>query len=303
MNQVRKFRIAVCGATGAVGREMVKVLAERDFPVANLTLLASERSAGERMTFGGREFSVEVLNNRSFAGVDLALFSAGGAVSKTYAPIAAEAGCVVIDNTSAFRMDPEIPLVVPEVNPQALDDFSKKSIIANPNCSTIQLVVVLKPIEDAVGLKRVVVSTYQAVSGVGKAGVNELEAQCLSLFNMQPLVCNKFERQIAFNCLPHIGDFAEDGYTFEEHKLIDETRKILGKPGLRVTATTVRVPVFYSHSEAVNIETEKKLSADQARKLLDNAPGVRLMDSPEELVYPTALDATGGDDTLVGRIR
>ncbi|MBW1873069.1 MAG: aspartate-semialdehyde dehydrogenase, partial [Deltaproteobacteria bacterium] len=250
MNQVRKFRIAVCGATGAVGREMVKVLAERDFPVANLTLLASERSAGERMTFGGREFSVEVLNNRSFAGVDLALFSAGGAVSKTYAPIAAEAGCVVIDNTSAFRMDPEIPLVVPEVNPQALDDFSKKSIIANPNCSTIQLVVVLKPIEDAVGLKRVVVSTYQAVSGVGKAGVNELEAQCLSLFNMQPLVCNKFERQIAFNCLPHIGDFAEDGYTFEEHKLIDETRKILGKPGLRVTATTVRVPVFYSHSEA-----------------------------------------------------
>jgi len=297
------YRVAVCGATGVVGREMVKVLAERAFPVADLRLLASERSAGEDLSFNGSEIRIEALSENSFAGMDIALFSAGSDVSRTFAPLAARAGCVVIDNTSAFRMEPDVPLVVPEVNPEALEDYARRSIIANPNCSTIQMVLVLKPIDDAARIRRVVVSTYQSVSGAGRRGIAELEAQTLSLFNLKPMECERFPRQIAFNCLPHIDAFCEDGYTFEERKMIQETRKILGRPELRLTATTVRVPVFYGHSEAINVETEKKLSADEARKLLDKAPGLRVVDSAAEALYPTVLDAVGGDDTLVGRIR
>jgi aspartate-semialdehyde dehydrogenase len=297
------YRVAVCGATGVVGVEMVRVLAERSFPVADLRLLASERSVGEEQTFQGSEVRVEALEENSFSGMDIALFSAGSDVSRTYAPLAARAGCVVIDNTSAFRMEPDVPLVVPEVNPEALCDYARRSIIANPNCSTIQMVLVLKPIDDAVGIRRVVVSTYQSVSGAGRRGIAELESQTLSLFNLKPMECERFPRQIAFNCLPHIDVFGPDGYTFEERKMIQETHKIMGRDDLRLTATTVRVPVFYGHSEALNIETEKKLSADEARKLLDRAPGLRVVDSPSEALYPTVLDAVGGDDTLVGRIR
>jgi len=298
-----RYNVALCGASGAVGREMVNTLQQRDFPVDELRLLASERSAGEKITFHGDEVAIQALDERSFAGIDLALFSAGSAVSKRYAPVAAEAGCVVVDNTSAFRMDPDVPLVVPEVNPRALAAFSKRGIVANPNCSTIQMVVALKPIDDAARIRRVVVSTYQSVSGAGRRGIRELEAQCLAVFNLRPIDCDCFDKQIAFNCLPHIADFTEDGYTLEERKMIDETRKILERPNLAVTATTVRVPVFYGHCEAVNVETEKKLTADEARKRLGAAPGVSVMDSPAAGVYPTALDAVGGDDTLIGRIR
>ncbi len=302
-NGSKSYRVAVCGATGVVGREMVRVLAERNFPVANLRLLASERSAGEELTFNGSEIRIEALSEGSFAGMDIALFSAGSDVSRTFAPLAARAGCVVIDNTSAFRMEPDVPLVVPEVNPEAIADYAGRSIIANPNCSTIQMVLVLKPIDDAARIRRVVVSTYQSVSGAGRLGIKELEAQSLALFNLKPMECERFPRQIAFNCLPHIDVFGEDGYTFEEIKMIQETRKILGRDELRLTATTVRVPVFYGHAEALNVETEKKLGADEARKLLDNAPGLRVVDSAAEALYPTVLDAVGGDDTLVGRIR
>ncbi len=299
----KSYRLAICGATGAVGREMIGILAERDFPVGQLRLLASERSAGELLNFRGEELSVEVLDEKSFAGMDLALFSAGGAVSKVFAPLAAEAGCVVVDNTSAFRMDPDVPLVVPEVNPEALADYGKRSIIANPNCSTIQLVVALKPLHDAVRIRRVVVSTYQSVSGAGKKGVKELEAQCLSVFSMRPIESECFPRQIAFNCLPQIGAIGDDGYSFEEKKMIQETRKILSRPDLRMSATAVRVPVFYSHSEAVNIEFEAPLSVDRAQELLSAAPGIEVIDDQSGGAYPTALEATGGDDTLVGRIR
>lgn len=297
------YRVAVCGATGVVGREMVKILAEREFPVSKLLALASENSTGVEVGFHGDEIPVDVLCESSFEGVDIALFSAGSDVSRKYAPLAARAGCVTIDNTSAFRMDPEVPLVVPEVNPGAIADYAKSSIIANPNCSTIQMVLVLKPIDDAARLRRVVVSTYQSVSGAGRRGISELESQALALFNLKPVHCERFARQIAFNCLPHIDVFGADGYTFEERKMIQETRKILGRDDLRLTATTVRVPVFYGHSEVLNVETEKKLSVDAASELLDKAPGLRVVDSPSEELYPTVLDAVGGDDTLVGRIR
>jgi len=304
MASARKMlSVAVCGATGAVGREMVRILAERAFPVGELTLLASERSAGERIEFGEEELVVEELTDGSFNGVDLALFSAGGSVSRRFAPAAAEAGAVVVDNTSAFRMEPDVPLVVPEVNPGDIARFGERRMIANPNCSTIQMVVALKPIEDAAAIRRVVVSTYQSVSGAGRSGVSELEQQTVGLFNLKEIRAERFPRQIAFNCLPHIDAFQPDGYTFEEHKMIDETRKILHRPDLKVSATCVRVPVFYAHAEAVNIETEKKLTAAQARDLLAAAPGIMLVDDPSDLAYPTQLDATGTDDTLVGRIR
>ncbi len=295
--------VAVCGATGTVGREIVRILAERSFPVGELKLLASERSAGERIEFCGEELVVEKLTAESFAGVDLALFSAGGSVSKRFAPAATAAGAVVVDNTSAFRMEPDVPLVVPEVNPGDIARFDERRIIANPNCSTIQMVVALKPIEDAATIRRVVVSTYQSVSGAGRSGVSELERQTVGLFNLKEIKSERFSRQIAFNCLPHIDTFQPDGYTFEEHKMIHETRKILHRPDLPISATCVRVPVFYAHAEAVNVETEKKLTAAEARDLLENAPGVRVVDAPSDLVYPTQADATGIDETLVGRIR
>jgi len=298
----RKIRVAVCGATGAVGREMVKVIEERRLPVAGLRLLASERSAGQTLEFAGEQVPVEVLGEGSFTGIDIALFSAGADVSRRYAPLAARAGAVVVDNTSAFRLEDDVPLVVPEVNSQALERFSRRGIVANPNCSTIQLVVVLKPLERLAAIRRVVVSTYQSVSGAGQAGVRELEQQCLDIFNLRPVSCNQFPRQIAFTCLPHIGDFRSDGYSVEEHKMMDETRKILERPDLRISATTVRVPVFYGHSEAVNLEFAAPVSEQQARAALGQAPGVRLVDDLDE-PYPTNLDAVGGDDTLVGRLR
>ncbi len=303
MDTSRSFNVAVCGASGAVGTEMVSILEERHFPVADLRLLASERSAGERMTFRGDDVQIEELNRNSFAGVDVALFSAGGDVSRDFAPTAVEAGAVVIDNTSAFRMDPEVPLVVPEVNPGDIAQFHQRGIIANPNCSTIQMVVVLKPIQDAAGIRRVVVSSYQSVSGAGRSGIRELERQSLSVFNLKEIVCARFPRQIAFNCIPHIAGFRKDGYSEEEHKMIDESRKILHLPDLKLTATCVRVPVFFGHCEAVNVETEKKLTADRARQLLSKAPGVRVVDDPEEELYPTSIDSVGIDETLVGRIR
>ncbi len=299
----RKFNVAVCGATGAVGQEMIRTLEQRAFPVGELKLLASSRSRGERLTFGDDEIVVEELTEDSFEGVQIALFSAGGSVSKQFAPAAAAAGAVVVDNTSAFRMDADVPLVVPEVNPGDIADFGARRIIANPNCSTIQMVVALKPIDDAATIERVVVSTYQSVSGAGRSGVAELEGQSIGVFNLKDIVPERFDRQIAFNCLPHIDTFMDDGYTFEERKMIQETQKILHRPDIRVTATCVRVPVFFAHAEAVNLQLAEKLTAAEAREILGKAPGVRVMDDPAAGIYPTQIDAAGTDDTLVGRIR
>jgi aspartate-semialdehyde dehydrogenase len=301
--RMKSYDVAVVGATGAVGNEMIRILEERQFPVGRLALLASERSAGKELSFRGKALPVEVLNENSFKGVQIGLFSAGGSISEKFAPIAARAGCVVIDNTSAFRMVPEIPLVVPEVNPEAIAFYTNRRIIANPNCSTIQMVVALKPIHDAVRIKRIVVSSYQAVSGTGKKAIEELTLQTRALLNGQEPVIKVYPYQIAFNCLPHIDVFLENGYTKEEMKMVNETKKIMNDPSIAVTATTVRVPVFYAHSESVNIETEKKITAEEVRKLLASAPGVRVVDNPREKQYPLAIDAAGGDDTLVGRIR
>jgi aspartate-semialdehyde dehydrogenase len=300
---MNSYNVAVVGATGAVGNEMIQVLEERNFPVRELTLLASERSLGVEIEFRGKSIPVKVLDDNSFAGIEIGLFSAGGSVSERYAPIAAAAGCVVIDNTSAFRMTPDIPLVVPEVNPEAIAQYRNKGIIANPNCSTIQMVVALKPIHDAVRIKRIVVSTYQAVSGTGKKAITELVEQTRALMNCQDVEVKVYPYQIAFNCLPQIDVFLDNGYTKEEMKMINETKKIFNDPSIAVTATTVRVPVFYGHSESVNIETEKKITAAEVRKLLSTAPGVRVVDNPEEKVYPLAIQAAGQDDTFVGRIR
>ncbi|MHB8068653.1 MAG: aspartate-semialdehyde dehydrogenase [Desulfobaccales bacterium] len=299
----RSYKVAVVGATGAVGRQMVACLEERKFPVGELRPLASERSVGKSVCFNGREVPVQVLNKDSFAGVEIALFSAGGSISKEYGPIAAAAGAVVVDNSSAWRMDPEIPLVVPEVNPKDIGLYKKRGIIANPNCSTIQMVVVLQPLHAAARIKRVVVSTYQAVSGTGQKAVDELSAQVRALYSSQEVVKKVYPHRIAFNCLPHIDVFQDNGYTKEEMKMVLETQKIMGDESIRVTATTVRVPVFYAHSEAVNIETEKKLTPDEARKILSKAPGVKVVDDPAKNKYPMPLDAAGQDLTLVGRIR
>ncbi|HYA91509.1 MAG TPA: aspartate-semialdehyde dehydrogenase [Thermodesulfobacteriota bacterium] len=299
----QKYNVAVVGATGAVGNEMVAILEERNFPVDKLMLLASTRGAGSKLEFKGKSRTVEVLNENSFAGVDIGLFSAGGSVSEKFAPLAGNAGCVVIDNTSAFRMDPEVPLVVPEVNAHAIAQYAKKNIIANPNCSTIQMVVVLKPIHDVARIKRVVVSTYQAVSGTGKRAIKELETQVLAIYNQQEIKKEVYPHQIAFNCLPHIDVFFDNGYTKEEIKMVNETKKIMEDNSIGVTATTVRVPVFYGHSESVNIETEKKLKPDEVRKILSKAPGVMVTDNPKKFEYPLAIYAAGKDETFVGRIR
>lgn len=293
--------VAVVGATGAVGREMLDTLVRRNFPHAEVRALASSRSAGTEVEFGTKTLTVQELTEDSFAGVDLALFSAGGSTSEKFAPCAAKAGCVVVDNSSAWRMDPTVPLVVPEVNP---DDLSwHKGIIANPNCSTIQMVVVLKPLHDVAKIKRVIVSTYQAVSGTGQKAIVELESQVRQLFNGQEATSSVYPHRIAFNCLPQIDVFLDNDYTKEEMKMILETQKIMGDNSIRVTATTVRVPVFYGHSESVNIETEKKLSAKEARAILSQAPGVQVYDNPSEKMYPMAIIAAGEDDTFVGRIR
>jgi aspartate-semialdehyde dehydrogenase len=300
---MKQFNVAVVGATGAVGNEMVETLEHRKFPVKNLKLLASERSLGVALDYKGQEIPVEVLNKDSFKGVDIGLFSAGGSVSQKYAPIAAAAGCVVIDNTSAWRMDPDVPLVVPEVNAHAIARYKKTGIIANPNCSTIQMVVVLKPLHDAATITRVVVSTYQAVSGTGKKAIAELESQVRALFNHQPIEAKVYAHQIAFNCLPHIDVFLENGYTKEEMKMVNETKKIMEDDSIQVTATTVRVPVFFGHSESVNVEFKKELTPEKARQLLKKAPGVTVVDNPAKNQYPLAIYAAGKDDTFVGRIR
>jgi aspartate-semialdehyde dehydrogenase len=300
---MKNYHVAVAGATGAVGNEMIKILEERRFPVGKLTLLASERSVGKELSFQGKTYPVEVLTENSFQGVQVGLFSPGGSVSEKFAPVAARAGCIVIDNTSVFRMVPEIPLVVPEVNPEAIALYKNRGIIANPNCSTIQMVVALKPIHDAVRIKRIVVSTYQAVSGTGKKAIEELSLQTRALIDGLEPVVKVYPHQIAFNCLPQIDAFLDNGYTKEEMKMVNETKKILNDPSIAVTATTVRVPVFYAHSESINIETEKKITADEVRKLLASAPGVRVVDNPQGKLYPLAIDAAGRDDTLVGRIR
>ncbi len=299
----KEYHVAVAGATGAVGNEMIRILEEQEFPVASLKLLASSRSVGKTLDFRGESLHVEELREDSFEGVDIALFSAGAGPSKKFSPAAAESGCVVIDNSSGWRMDPEVPLVVPEVNPHAVADYRNKGIIANPNCSTIQMVVVLKPIYDAVGIERVVVSTYQAVSGTGKNAMDELTEQTRNLLTFQEVTPEVYPHRIAFNCFPHIGSFLENGYTEEEMKMVHETHKIMEDPNIRVSATTVRIPVFYGHSEAVNIQTERKLSAKEARVLLFQAPGVRVMDNPDERIYPMPSEAAGINDTLVGRIR
>ncbi|MCB9638436.1 MAG: aspartate-semialdehyde dehydrogenase [Myxococcales bacterium] len=297
------YDIAVVGATGAVGREMLKTLEERRFPVRSLRLLASPRSAGQTLLFQEKPYKVEVATPERFAGCQIALFSAGGSTSKELAPKAWEHGCVVVDNSSAWRMDPDCPLVVPEVNPHALDGYAKKGIIGNPNCSTIQMVVALKPLHDAAGLQRVVVATYQAASGAGQKGIEELSQQTISMLNFKSMEVKTFPHQLAFNVIPHIDVFQEDGYTREEQKMLYETRKIMGLPNLPVSATCVRVPVVTSHSEAVTIDFERPLSAEEAKKILAKAPGVTLFDDPSQNHYPLPLEAAGKDDTFVGRIR
>lgn len=299
----RDFNVAVVGATGAVGTEMIRILEQRAFPVGKLVPLASSRSVGKTVYFRGEEIPVQELTEGSFEGVQIGLFSAGGSVSERFAPIAATSGCVVVDNTSAFRMDPQVPLVVPEVNAHAIADFRNKGIIANPNCSTIQMVVVLKPLHERARIRRIVVSTYQSVSGTGMKAILELEAQVRAWVEGRSVEPRVYPHPIAFNCLPHIDVFFDDGYTKEEMKMVNETRKILGDDSIRITATTVRVPVFRGHSEAVNIETEFKLTAQEAREILSKAPGVRLWDDPKQKHYPMPILAAGGDETWVGRIR
>ena len=296
--------VAVAGATGLVGQQMLKTLEDRKFPVKSIRLLASERSKGKRLKFRGEEIPVETLKEDSFKGIEVALFSAGGGTSKKFAPCAARDGCVVIDNSSAWRMDPEVPLVVPEVNPHAVK--SHHGIIANPNCSTIQMVVVLKPLHDAAKIERVIVSTYQAVSGAGIKALDELYEQTRAVLDGRPVKPSIFPHQIAFNCLPQIPQsdaFGDNGYSTEEMKMINETKKIMGDDSIRVTATTVRVPVHTGHSESVNVETREKLSPQRARELLSKAAGVIVRDDPGAQIYPLATEAAGRWETFVGRIR
>ncbi|MDR1324331.1 MAG: aspartate-semialdehyde dehydrogenase [Candidatus Margulisbacteria bacterium] len=297
-----KYNVAVVGATGVVGQEMLKVLEERKFPVNKIISLASARTAGSRVEFQGREIVVQELKENSFQDVQIALFSAGSAVSEKFAPLAAAAGAVVIDNTAFFRMDPQVPLVVPEINASEVKN-RPKGIIANPNCSTAQMVVALKPIYAAVGIKRLVISTYQAVSGTGKEAIDELQQEVIDILQFKPVQPKVYPYQIAFNILPHIDDFLDNGYSKEEMKMVNETKKIFGDDSLRVTATTCRVPVFYCHSECVNVETRKKISATEARALLQQTENVIVLDEPQKNIYPMPLLAAGKNETLVGRIR
>lgn len=300
---MKKYNVAVVGATGAVGETLIKILEERNFPVNELFPLASERSAGTKIQFNGKSVTVQDLADFDFSKADIGLFSAGGSISEVYAEKAGKAGCIVIDNTSHFRYEDDIPLVVPEVNPEAVANYKTRNIIANPNCSTIQMLVALKPIHDKVGITRINVATYQAVSGTGKEAVEELAAQTAALLNGRDVECNVYPKQIAFNALPHIDVFLDNGYTKEEMKMSWETKKILGKD-IEVNATCVRIPVFYGHSEAVHLETREPLSAEQAQELLANAPGVVLMDTREPGGYPTPVtDSAGQDAVAVGRIR
>ncbi|MEA4849472.1 MAG: aspartate-semialdehyde dehydrogenase [Clostridiaceae bacterium] len=293
---MNKYDVAVVGATGMVGRMFLKVLEEKQFPINNFYAFASAKSAGSKITFNGKEYVVEELNENSFdRHIDIALFSAGAGTSKKYSPIAASKGVVVIDNSSAFRMDADVPLIVPEVNPQAIEEHN--GIISNPNCSTIQAVVALKPLHDKYGIKRIVYSTYQAVSGTGVKGVADLEE------GIKGVPPKAYPHPIAFNCLPHIDVFLENGYTKEEIKMIDETKKIFGDQKLKITATTVRVPVYSGHSESINVEFEKDFDINELKELLKNSPGVVLQDDPSKNIYPLAINAAGKDEVFVGRIR
>ncbi len=300
----KTYDVAVVGATGAVGETMISILEERNFPVGKVYALASERSAGKRIAFKGGSLVVEDLASFDFSKVQIGLFSPGASVSAEYAPKAAAAGCVVIDNTSQFRYDDDIPLVVPEVNPEKVADYKNRGIIANPNCSTIQMLVALKPIYDAVGITRINVATYQAVSGTGKEAIEELATQTANLLNTKPVVANIYPKQIAFNVLPQIDVFMDNGYTKEEMKMVWETRKILGDEAIMVNPTAVRVPVFFGHSEAVHIETKHKITAKLVRELLTAAPGVTVLDERVDGGYPTAVTESSGHDAVyVGRIR
>jgi len=282
---------------------MLACLEERNFPVSDVRLLATAKSVGRKLRFKGAQIAVEELTESSFEGIDIGIFSAGGATSERFSPVAARSGCVVVDNSAAWRMDPAVPLVVPEVNPHAVAGYTNKGIIANPNCSTIQMIVALAPIHRKVGIKRIVVSTYQAVSGTGKKAIDELQQQTEAIIKKESPQRKVYPHRIAFNCLPQIDVFLENGYTKEEMKMVNETRKILEDETIAVTATTVRVPVFYGHSESVNIETRKPITADEVRTLLKTAPGVIVADDPSRGVYPMPIDAVGKDETFVGRIR
>lgn len=304
MSKKSSYKVAIAGATGAVGETLLAILAERDFPISELVPLASERTAGSQISFGGKKVTVKNLADYDFDGVDIAFFSAGGSVSKVHAPRAAAAGAVVIDNTSEYRYQDDIPLVVSEVNPHAIAEYTNRGIIANPNCSTMQMLVALAPIHHEVGIERINVATYQSVSGAGRSGMEELGKQTAALLNFQQVESNKFPKQIAFNVIPHIDDFQPNGYTKEEMKLVWETRKILEDDTIQVNPTAVRVPVFYGHAEAVHIETRVKISAERARELLQQAPGVVVQDERKAGGYPTPVtDAAGKDAVFVGRIR
>jgi aspartate-semialdehyde dehydrogenase len=297
------FQVGICGATGVVGRELIRILEERKFPVGKLRLFASARSVGKSIQFRGEPLQIELLSESSFPGIEIVFFAAGGDISRVFAPQAAQVGCMVIDKSSAFRTDPEVPLVVPEINPQDLADIKKKGIVSSPNCSTIQMVMALWPIEQVVGIRRVVVSTYQSVSGAGQRGVDELCQQVKDRSEGKNVICRYFKKPIAYNCLPHIDSFQPNGYTKEEQKMLDETRRIFHRPDLKVTATTVRVPVVRGHSEAINVECKRPLSAEEARSLLSKMPGVLVVDDPQQALYPTALDSAERDEVMVGRIR
>jgi len=300
----KTYDVAVVGATGAVGEAMLSILEQRNFPVGKVYALASSRSVGKRIPFKDGSLQVEDLADFDFSKVQIGLFSAGGSISKEFAPKAAQAGCIVIDNTSEFRYDDDIPLIVPEVNPEKVADYKQRGIIANPNCSTIQMLVALKPIYDAVGIARINVCTYQAVSGTGKQGIKEVVSQTAQLLNGKPITAEVYPKQIAFNVLPQIDVFMDNGYTKEEMKMVWETKKIFADDGIKVNPTAVRVPVFYGHSEAVHIETKEKISAENVRQLLEKAPGVTVMDERIDGGYPTAVtESSGNDDVFVGRIR
>ena len=301
---MKEANVAIAGATGAVGEALIEILEQRKFPVTNLYLLASERSEGKRLQFRGHSVKVQRLDQFDFGQAHIGLFSAGAALSAEFAPRAAAAGCVVVDNTSHFRYEPDVPLIVPEVNAHRLGEYARRNIIANPNCSTIQMVVALKPLHDAARITRINVATYQAVSGAGAGGVRELAAQTANLLNVKGIEIAKMPKQIAFNAIPHIDAFQDNGYTREEMKMVWETKKILEDEDIQVNPTCVRIPVFYGHSEAVHIETERKLTAAEAREILGSAPGVKVLDDPAHNGYPTAVtDGAGADPVFVGRIR
>jgi aspartate-semialdehyde dehydrogenase len=304
MSKKSSYKIAMVGATGAVGETLISILIERNFPVGEFVPLASARSAGEKISYGARQIEVRNLADYDFAGVDIAFFSAGGSVSREHAPRAAAAGAVVIDNTSEYRNDADVPLVISEVNPEAMAGYTKRGIIANPNCSTMQLLVALAPIHRVAGIERINVATYQSVSGAGRSGIEELGQQTAALLNFQPIKPTKFSKQIAFNVIPHIDDFQDNGYTREEMKMVWETRKILGDESIQVNPTAVRVPVFLGHAEAVHIETREKITAQQVRDLLQESPGISVIDERRAGGYPTPVgDAADQDAVFVGRIR